>query len=129
MHKHDVYSKETYKLSAHSSQNTTLSMHKNVHSEATYHLRVHRSQDSKWVKEVTGMNFAYHTNLILRIYEHVTQWNLQAESAPVHNTASGQKKERIFTHHTKSSLYCAQTCSFKGNLLSKSAPVHNTASG
>ena len=70
-------------------------MHRHAHLEATYVLRVHQFVTQQAGK-VEGTNFTQHK---MRNEFHSTQneyaqtcsfkGNLRAESAPVHNTASG----------------------------------------
>jgi len=58
--------------------------------------------------------------------------NLLPESAPVHSTASGERRQRMWSFKlplTTQNSILVQTCPFKGNLLAKSVPVHSAASG
>ena len=78
-------------------QNPILSMHQDVHSKATYPLRVHQfttQQVSEGGKRRN--NFSLITQKFNHEYAqtHSFKGNLPANSVPVHNTASGQRRER-----------------------------------
>ena len=106
MHKR-VHSKATHSLRVHQfttqqvgkggkrnefSLNTKsmLSMHKHVHSKATYELRVNQFTMQQAGKGGKRNEFSLNTKSMLSTRKNVhSKGNLRAESAPVHNTASG----------------------------------------
>jgi len=124
-----------YWPSYHSSHNLTLRMYRLAHSMETYSLRVHQftvQQVGKGGNNVIIIDqvITHRTKLNPKnVHACPFKGNLPTESAPVHSTASGERRKQcdcywqVSTCHTKLNPKNVQTFPFNGNLLAESAPV------